>query len=48
MLGGKTVIMAGAILRGDLYRKPERTADGEGDKTAMTAITIGRCVLTQQ
>lgn len=35
--------MAGVTLRGDLHRKSERSADGEGgDKGPVTAITIGR------
>lgn len=43
MLGGRTVIMAGVTLRGDLHRKSERSAEGEGgDKGPVTAITIGR------
>lgn len=48
MLGGKTVIMAGVHLRGDLYRKPEpaAAAEGEGEKEKekpnTTAISIGR------
>lgn len=42
MLGGKTVIMAGAVVRGDLCKIPERSADGATDKTATTAITVGR------
>lgn len=44
MLGGRTVIMAGVTMRGDLQRKAERTADGSEstDKTSNTAITIGR------
>lgn len=46
MLGGKTVIMAGVTMRGDLQRKVERSAEGgEGsEKTAATAITIGRYI----
>lgn len=45
MLGGRTVIMAGVIMRGDLQRKPERSGEGGVDiseRTATTAITIGR------
>lgn len=44
MLGGRTVIMAGVTMRGDLQRKAERSADGSEpvDKTSSTAITIGR------
>lgn len=42
MLGGKTVIMAGVHLRGDLCRKPEPAADGEKEKTNTTAISVGR------
>lgn len=46
MLGGRTVIMAGVTMRGDLQRKVERSAEGgEGsEKIAATAITIGRYV----
>lgn len=42
MLGGKTVIMAGVCLRGDLCRRTEPAADGEKEKTHSTAISIGR------
>jgi dynactin-5 len=42
MLGGKTVIMAGVHLRGDLVRKPERPPEGEKEKPPTTAISIGR------
>ena len=42
MLGGKTVIMAGVYLRGDLCRKPEPAAEGEKEKTHSTTISIGR------
>lgn len=46
MLGGRTVIMAGVTMRGDLQRKQERPADGSesaaADKVSSTAITIGR------
>ncbi|KAM0720115.1 hypothetical protein Q7P37_004251 [Cladosporium fusiforme] len=44
MLGGRTVIMAGVTMRGDLQRKAERSADGSesSDKLSNTAITIGR------
>ncbi|RMX73074.1 hypothetical protein D0869_13975 [Hortaea werneckii] len=41
MLGGKSVIMAGVCLRGDLYRKSERPTT-EGEKDAQTAISVGR------
>lgn len=44
MLGGKSVVMAGVQLRGDLRRIPEPTADGEQAKAVPTAITIGKCV----
>lgn len=44
MLGGKSVVMAGVQLRGDLQRVPEPTADGEPPKSAPTAITIGKYV----
>lgn len=40
MLGGRTVIMAGVTMRGDLQRKVD--ASETVDKTASTAITIGR------
>lgn len=43
MLGGKTVIMAGAIIRGDLFKKREQRADGEAERGPQTAITVGRC-----
>jgi dynactin-5 len=42
MLGGKTVIMAGVHLRGDLYRKQEPPKEGEKEKSSTTAISIGR------
>jgi dynactin 5 len=42
MLGGKTVIMAGVYLRGDLCRTPERSAEGEKEKPNTTAISVGR------
>ena len=42
MLGGKTVIMAGVHLRGDLCRKAEPAAEGEKEKPNTTAISIGR------
>ncbi|KAF2483941.1 trimeric LpxA-like protein [Neohortaea acidophila] len=45
MLGGKTVIMSGVHLRGDLCRKPEPAADGEKEKTSVTAISIGRSTI---
>ena len=45
MLGGKTVIMAGVHLRGDLCRKHEPPAEGEKEKPNTTAISIGRCVI---
>ncbi|EMC98856.1 hypothetical protein BAUCODRAFT_120151 [Baudoinia panamericana UAMH 10762] len=41
MLGGKSVVMAGAMLRGDLVRKPEKMADGEKEGP-VTAIHVGR------
>ncbi|KAI7299632.1 hypothetical protein KC315_g17539, partial [Hortaea werneckii] len=41
MLGGKSVIMAGVCLRGDLYRKSDRPTT-EGEKDAQTAISVGR------
>lgn len=48
MLGGKTVIMAGVHLRGDLCRKPERAAEGEKEKPNTTAVSIGRSVYSLQ
>ncbi|OQO06646.1 hypothetical protein B0A48_08433 [Cryoendolithus antarcticus] len=47
-LGGKSMIMAGVILRGDLHRKPDPSGDDERkDKTVITAISIGRgCVIS--
>lgn len=45
MLGGKTVVMAGVTLRGDLHRMQEPTADGDQQsKGPVTAINIGRFV----
>jgi len=44
MLGGKSVIMAGVCLRGDLYRKKERSTEGEKEGPA-TAISVGRYVI---
>ena len=44
MLGGKTVIMAGVHLRGDLCRKPEPVAEGEKEKAPTIAINIGRYI----
>lgn len=41
MLGGKSVIMAGVHMRGDLYRKVDKAAEGEKEGP-MTAISIGR------
>ncbi len=41
MLAGKSVVMAGAILRGDLHRKSDRPAEGEKG-APITAINIGR------
>lgn len=45
MLGGKTVIMAGVHLRGDLCRKPEPAAEGTKEKPSTTAINIGRSTI---
>ena len=46
MLGGKTVVMAGVHMRGDLHRKSERSTDGEADKGPVVAIQFGRaCVI---
>ena len=42
MLGGKTVVMAGVHLRGDLCRMAEPVAEGEKEKTPPSAINIGR------
>lgn len=44
MLGGKCVIMAGVVLRGDLSRKSEKLKEGEKE-APMTMINIGRRVL---
>jgi len=41
MLAGRSVVMAGAILRGDLHRKIDRPAEGEKGGP-ITAINIGR------
>ena len=43
MLSGKSVIMAGVCLRGDLFRRPEKPAEGEKEGVT-TAISIGRSV----
>lgn len=48
MLGGKTVVMAGVCLRGDLCRKPEppsSTSDGKEKSQPNTAISIGRATV---
>ncbi|KAK0248997.1 hypothetical protein LTR91_012707 [Friedmanniomyces endolithicus] len=42
MLAGKSVVMAGAILRGDLHRKSDRPAEGGEKGGPITAINIGR------
>ena len=41
MLGGKSVIMAGVCLRGDLNRPATTTADGKKEPP-ITAISVGR------
>ncbi|KAK5124745.1 hypothetical protein LTR85_001458 [Meristemomyces frigidus] len=41
MLGGKSVVMAGVCLRGDLHRKSEKPAEGEKEGPT-TAISVGR------
>lgn len=41
MLGGKSVLMAGVHLRGDLVRKSDRTTE-TGKEVSMPAINIGR------
>ena len=41
MLGGKSVIMAGVCLRGDLYRKNEEASEGKREGP-QTAISVGR------
>ena len=43
MLGGKSVVMAGTCLRGDLFRRPDKSAGDEKEGSA-TAIAIGRYV----
>lgn len=43
MLGGKSVVMAGVTLRGDLCRKSDKLAEGEKEGPT-TAISIGRFV----
>lgn len=48
MLGGKTVVMAGVHLRGDLCRKPDppsTTSDGKEKPQSNTAISIGRATV---
>jgi len=42
MLAGKSVVMAAAILRGDLHRKSDRPAEGGEKGGPITAINIGR------
>ncbi|SMQ46942.1 unnamed protein product [Zymoseptoria tritici ST99CH_1A5] len=42
MLGGRSVLMAGVHLRGDLQRIPEPPAEGQPAKAPTTAINIGR------
>lgn len=42
MLGGKSVIMAGVVMRGDLCRKPDPGAEGDKRETPSTAISVGR------
>lgn len=42
MLGGRSVVMAGVTMRGDLHRKQERSADGEPEKAPVMAISIGK------
>ncbi|EME49499.1 hypothetical protein DOTSEDRAFT_68309 [Dothistroma septosporum NZE10] len=42
MLGGRTVIMAGVHMRGDLCRVSEPAAEGEKPKPPPTAISIGK------
>ncbi|KAK3110447.1 hypothetical protein LTR53_015259 [Teratosphaeriaceae sp. CCFEE 6253] len=45
MLAGKSVVMAGATLRGDLHRKADKPAEGE-KAGPITAIGIGRaCII---
>lgn len=41
MLGGKSVIMAGVYLRGDLVRRSDATEGGK-EAALMPAINIGR------
>ena len=42
MLGGRTVLMSGVHLRGDLCRKSDPDAEGEKSKPPSTAISIGK------
>jgi len=41
MLGGKSVLMAGVCLRGDLHRKAEKPAEGEKE-SQIIAISVGK------
>ncbi|KAK5739526.1 hypothetical protein LTR17_005215 [Elasticomyces elasticus] len=41
MLAGKSVVMAGATLRGDLHRKSDKPAEGEKGGS-VTAISVGK------
>ncbi|KAK5695274.1 hypothetical protein LTR97_008780 [Elasticomyces elasticus] len=41
MLAGKSVVMAGATLRGDLHRKSDKPAEGEKG-SSVTAISVGK------
>jgi dynactin-5 len=49
ILGGKTVIQAEVIIRGDLYRTQPSSSSGEkGEKASNVAVVIGRyCFLSK-
>jgi dynactin-5 len=42
MLGGKSVVMAGVHMRGDLHRIEKPPAEGEKARPPTTAISIGK------
>ncbi|KAF2162225.1 hypothetical protein M409DRAFT_69159 [Zasmidium cellare ATCC 36951] len=47
MLGGKSVLMAGVTLRGDLHRLQDQSDGDDRSKASVTAINIGRaCIIS--
>ena len=46
MLGGKSVVMAGVHMRGDLHLIEKPPAEGEKPRAPRTAISIGKYVLS--